>query len=158
MKLPEQVVCIWYKAQVRYSLGSDITKTCAALYNWKELEENSVVRNRAERLSLLWRASSGDCTSFCLVIQHFQLCKSQKVSDHTHPYEVFGYDMTKGKAGAVSRGVRNPMRTHVHQDPLIIKPVQKTYIWGGEEGKAAGLRRNDQNFLFKPQTCFLYQL
>ena len=43
MKLPEQVAYIWYKARVRYSLESDVTKPCAILYNWKDLEESRVV-------------------------------------------------------------------------------------------------------------------
>lgn len=90
------VVYIWYKAQVRYFLGSDVMKPCITLYDWKELQETRVVWNRAEetksslttRWRCLWRASSDDCSSFCFIIQHFQLCKSQ-VSDHTHPYEIF---------------------------------------------------------------------
>lgn len=163
MKLPGQVVYTCNKDQVRYSLGSGVMKPWATLYNWKELEENREAWNRAEEtafsdqeLMVPLETSSGDYSRFSFIIQHMQLCKPQIVSDHAHPYEVVGYDMMKGKASPVSSSVRNPMRTHVHQDPLITKPGQKADMlrWGGMTG--VGLRRNDQKFFFQTSNLFFY--
>lgn len=129
-------------------------KPCATPCTWKELEESREVWNRAEETKssrCLWRTSSDDCSRFSLVIQHTQPCKPRTVSDHAHPYEVFGYDMMKGKASAVSKSVRNPTRAHVHQDPLITKSGQKAdkLRRGG-----TGLRRKDQKVFFQTSNLF----
>lgn len=50
MKFPQQLVYTRYNSQVRYSLESNVMKSCTTLDNWKELEENREVWNRAEEI------------------------------------------------------------------------------------------------------------
>lgn len=159
----KRVVYIWYKAQVRYFLGCNIMKPYITLYDWKELEETRVVWNRAEetksslttRWRCLWRASSDDCSSFCFIIQHFQLCKSQKVSDHTHPYEVFWLWHDKRQGWCCFQQCQKSHENSFLPGPSYYQTWSEMRYMGGE---GVELRTNDQNFLFKLQTCFLYQL
>lgn len=63
-----------------------------------------------------------------MVIQH---CKPQKVSGHTHPFEVFSYGGTEGKADFISDSARSPMITLVRGLSHCYS-VQKPAMFGSE--------------------------